>query len=160
MTLLNWIIGNEVPLILGITGLGVFFFSKWILAIKIKDDRYRNFLSVGMTCVFTPVIYVVFIISMLCSNSYYEEICFDQKEWFSNTEERFKMSEDIIDTEMLIGKTRSEVIEILGDEYTSNSQYNIRYYIGFVPGMFRIDPDVLDIRFANGVVAEVRQQET
>jgi len=160
MMVINWIIGNEVFPILGIIGLIVFFFSKWILKKRIKEERYRNFLSAGATFVCTPIIYVTLVLSILFSDSYYTKIEFNQSEWMSNPEERFMMSEDIIDSRMLIGKTQEEVKQILGSEFSQFEAYRINYYIGFVPGMFRIDPDVLEIRFANGVVAEVKQRET
>lgn len=34
------------------------------------------------------------------------------------------------------------------------------YAFGFVPGMFNIGPDVLDIYFENGKVIKVEQHET
>lgn len=157
---INWIIGNEVFLILGVIGLIVFSISKWILRNRVKEGRYRNFLSVGAAFVCAPIIYVTLILSLLFSDSYYTEIEFSQAEWVSNPDERFKMSEDVIDSRMLIGKTQEEVTQILGNDFSQFESYRINYYIGFVPGMFRIDPDVLEIRFANGVVAEVKQRET
>lgn len=63
------------------------------------------------------------------------------------------MTEDIIESEMLIGLTQEEVKQILGGDGTY-------YYVGFVPGFIVIDPDVLSITYENGKVTNVRQYRT
>jgi len=45
------------------------------------------------------------------------------------------------------------------DFYTYNENH-IAYELGFVPGLFNIDPDVLDIYFENGKVVRVGQHRT
>ena len=70
------------------------------------------------------------------------------------------MSEDIIDSEMLIGKTKEEVINLLGKGYSLYDDNWIAYYLGFVPGWIGIDPDVLDIYFKHGKVVRVGQHES
>jgi len=60
----------------------------------------------------------------------------------------------------LIGKTKQEVIDILGDD-GNKMESNVWYYnLGFVPRFMAIDPDVLTIKFDNGKVIEVGQHET
>ncbi len=70
------------------------------------------------------------------------------------------MSKDITKSEMLIGKTKSEVIEILGDEENKMTDDTWHYYLGFVPRFLSIDPDIIIIRFENNQVVEVTQRET
>lgn len=70
------------------------------------------------------------------------------------------MSHNIIDSKMLIGKTKSEVWDILGKEENTESSDIRSYYLWFEPGFMNIDPDVLDIEFENGRVIEVRQHES
>ena len=64
------------------------------------------------------------------------------------------MSKNIIKSEILIGKTKEEVIELLGNGYQDYGENHIGYYLGFVPRMFNIDPDILDIYFENGKVVD------
>ena len=85
---------------------------------------------------------------------------FDEAGWNTNVYERYRMSRDIISSEMLIGKTLEEVIEILGDEVSMNGEEHVVYYLGFVPSILAIDPDVLDIYFRNGQVTKVEQHRT
>lgn len=83
-----------------------------------------------------------------------------KKKWFADKEQRYEMSEDIIKTKVLLGKTKSEIRQILGDEGNTDESDYWSYYLGFRPGFANIDPDVLDIEFKNGKVIEVRQHET
>ena len=70
------------------------------------------------------------------------------------------MSKNIINSEMLIGKTKEEVIELLGNKYSDHGENHIEYYLGFVPRMLNIDPDYLDIYFENGKVIKVSQHNS
>jgi hypothetical protein len=70
------------------------------------------------------------------------------------------MSNDIIKSNLLIGKTKKDVIELLGDDFYSYDENHIAYDLGFVPGLLNIDPDVRDIYFENGRVIKVGQHET
>lgn len=92
--------------------------------------------------------------------TYYPNIDFDKQKWEENQEKRYKMSKNIIKSEMLIGKTKEEVIELLGEDYHTYDDDHIAYDLGFVPELFNIDPDVLDIYFGNGIVIKVEQHRT
>ena len=104
--------------------------------------------------------YVGIIMIWIFSVSYYPKTDFNKQEWNENKEERYKISNDIIKSEILIGKTKDEVIELLGDDFYSYDESHIAYDLGFVPGLFNIDPDVLDIYFEKGKVVKVGQHET
>ena len=65
-----------------------------------------------------------------------------------------------VNSEMLIGKTKEEVIELLGDDFYSYDENSIEYDLGFVPMLFNIDPDVLVIYFEKGKVIKVEQRQT
>jgi hypothetical protein len=94
------------------------------------------------------------------SMSYHPTHDFDKEKWFADKETRYELSEDIIESEMLIGKTKSEVRQILGDENNTDQSDHWSYYLGFRPGFANIDPDVLDIEFKDGKVIRVGQHET
>jgi hypothetical protein len=89
------------------------------------------------------------------SIAYYSTSVFDKNEWNTKIEERFKMSEDIIENELLIAKTQGEVIQMLGNNFITNNESEITYELGHVPGLFSIDPDCLDIKLENGKVISV-----
>jgi len=148
----------EVPIIVLILAIPTYFICKWLMTkLKVGNDRNRKFFAIIPTVILSPIIYVVLVMIWIFSISYYPTSVFDQNEWNSNVEERYKMSEVIIESKMLIGKTRHEVIRILGNEFITNSESEITYELGHVPGLFNIDPDYLDIKFENGKVESVNQ---
>ena len=124
---------------------------------KIGTDKNRKWFALIPTIVFSPIIYVSIIIIWILSVSYYPKKDFNKEKWDTNIEQRYEMSKDIIKSEMLIGKTKEEVIEILGQDYYEGGKDIIYYYLGFVPALFNIDPDILDIYFENGKVIKVSQ---
>jgi len=153
----------EVYLILLVIAFPVFFFWRWLFKRMLKtDEKTRKIVSWSVTLLTTPLVYAGLVIIMVMSLSYYPSRDFDRERWFADEEKRYELSEDIIESEMLIGKTKAEVRQILGTGAESNTDDNDNwwYYLGFKPGMFNIDPDVLDIYFENGKVSKVSQHET
>ena len=80
----------------------------------------------------------------IMSISYYPSYEFDAAKWSANVEERYQMSEDIIESMMLIGKTQNDVIELLGTEFHEDNDNRMIFELGFVPGLISIDPDYLE----------------
>ncbi|MAX81791.1 MAG: hypothetical protein CL843_16635 [Crocinitomicaceae bacterium] len=150
----------EVPFIILVLAIPTYFICLWVMKkLKVGTDRNMKWLALIPTIIFSPVIYIGLIFIWILSISYYPEHDFDQVEWSSNIEERYTMSEDIIESKMLIGKTHEQIIEILGTDYSSNNENRITYELGHVPGLFNIDPDYLDIKLENGIVVRVNQNE-
>lgn len=150
-----------LPIIILILAIPVYFLTKWILKrLKLGNENNRKYLASIPTVILSPLLYVGIILIWIISISYYPMADFNKQAWNENREERYKMSNDIIKSEMLIGKTKEEVIMLLGDDYYSYDESHIAYDIGFVPGLFKIDPDVLDIYFEKGKVIKVGQHET
>jgi len=150
----------EVYFILIVLGVPTFFIWRWLLKKFIKTDKTRKIVTWTATIVATPLIYVGLIMLWIFSMSYHPTHDFDKEKWFADKETRYELSEDIIDSKMLIGKTKTEVRQILGNENNLDQNDNWSYYLGFRPGFANIDPDVLDIEFKDGKVIRVGQHET
>lgn len=134
----------EVPIIILILAIPTYFSFKWILKkLNVGNEKNRKYVAFIPNIFLSPVIYIGLIYLWIFSISYYPSNNFDQTEWKTNTEERYKMSEDIIESKILIGKTKHEIIELLGNDFYSYSDNQIAYGLGFVPGLFNIDPNVL-----------------
>lgn len=150
----------EVPIIILILAIPTYFICKWIMKrLKVGTEKNRKFTALIPTVILSPVIYVGLVMIWIFSVSYYPTNNFDKSEWNSNIEKRYKMSEDIIASKMLIGKTQEEVIQTLGANFSSNNENRITYELGFVPGLFNIDPDYMEIKLENGKVISVHQYE-
>lgn len=153
-------ISIEVYFIILILAIPTFFIWRLIFRKHIKDKNRLNIITLVATLVATPIIYIGIIMLCIFSISYYPSKEFDRQKWISDKESRYELSEEIIESEMLIGKTKSEVKEILGDEENDDDSDLWNYYLGFKPQLFGIDPDVLDIEFENGKVIKVGQHGT
>ena len=57
-------------------------------------------------------------------------------------------------------ESKEQVIEMLGKGNNTLDSDDWLYDIGFVPGLFNIDPSNLQIKFKDGVVVSVKQFET
>lgn len=150
----------EVYLIVFVIAIPTFFFWHWLLKKFIKDDSKRKIATWIGTLILSPIIYVGVVMIWIFAISCYPSHDFDKQKWDSDKEKRYELSEDIIESEMLIGKTKVEVRKILGDEGNTDESNYWNYYLGFRPQLFGIDPDVLDIEFKNEKVIKVGQHET
>ena len=73
---------------------------------------------------------------------------------------KYEMTDDLVDNGKLIGKTKEEIIELLGQEDVSLDGSRWTYYLGFKPSLLGIDPDVLEIEFKDGKVSKCWTRET
>ena len=139
--------------------MGCFIFQI-LKRLNFGNEKNRKLIALIPTIFLSPIIYIGLIYLWIFSVSYYPSNDFDKQKWETNVEERYKMSEDIIESKILIGKTKEEITELLGQDFYSYNEKHIAYELGFVPGLFNIDPDVLDIYFENGKVTKVEQHQT
>lgn len=99
--------------------------------------------------------FVAFIISS--SLLWLFEERFSKGQWRSQPTTRYKMVDDIIESQLLIGKTKDEVIVLLGKPNTSstNQQDVFVYRIGKSPSFFESKREQLLIVFENQLVTKV-----
>ena len=151
----------EVPIIILLLAIPLFFIVKWLLKLlRIGNKKNRKYIAMITSIILSPLIYVGTIVIMFYLLSYYPTQEFDKNLWDQKIEERYKMSQNIINTNLLIGKSKEEVIELLGNDFSTYEENIIEYYLGFVPGFINIDPDCLFIYFEDNKVIKVEQLET
>ena len=105
------------------------------------------------TLILTPLTYIGIILISFFAVSYHPKEEFSREKWFAEEETRYELTDDLIDRELLIGKTKKEVVELLGNTDTTTQQ--MRYYIGFEPGFISLDPSMLCINFEDGRVVDI-----
>ena len=153
-------ISIEVYFIILILGILFFFIWRWLLKKFIKTDNTRKIATWIATVVTTPLIYIGIIMLWLFSMSYNPNHAFDKEKWLTDKEKRYELSADIIESKMLIGKTKSEIKQLLGDEGNSYDSDYWNYYLGFRSGFAIIDASFLYIEFEDGKVIKIGQHET
>ena len=119
-------------------------------------NKLRNPLLWLTTLFVTPAVYVGLFFIWFAFETYYPERDFDKEKWTENVEKRYEYADDLVDNEKLIGLSRKEIKEMLGEpEYESEN--SMTYYIGFSPRhLFGIDPDYLEIDFKDGKARDTR----
>lgn len=137
----------------------LFFMWRWIFKRFVKSQRTRTIATWLATIVSAPIIYIAVVLIWLSSMSYYPSRDFDKEKWFADKEKRYELSEDLIDSRILLGKTKQQIRQLLGDEGNKDESNYWTYYLGFKPGL-SIDPDVLDIYFEDGRVVRVAQHQS
>jgi hypothetical protein len=93
----------------------------------------------------------------------YPHYKFDKSDWATDASQRFKMADDIVDSQMLLGLTKQQAIELLGKPYRDweNSDHTIRFDIGErpTPGL-DLDPDEIVLDLKDGKVVKSYLHET
>ncbi|WP_139252462.1 hypothetical protein [Hymenobacter psychrotolerans] len=142
-----------------------FFAWRWLVSKITERNIYKNILSVVLAICTISVLFFAIICVFLFSLSYYPKHDFDSNEWLKNPEKRYEMTTNMIESKLLIGKSKEEVSRLLGNErrleWTKDGLDCWQYYIGDKPtfGM-DLDPDAIDVYFKNGKVVRVYEHET
>jgi hypothetical protein len=151
--------GAELFFILAIIGFCSFFVWKWIFKKLMEEPSKINLATWVSTIVATPLIYLGIKILFIYSMFYYQEKKFSSTRWHSDAENRFELSKNLIDSNLLIGKTKKQVEQILGKMENFKADEWV-YGLGFVPSPGNIDPDILIVIFKNGRVIKVSQSNS
>ena len=82
---------------------------------------------------------------------------YNKQQWLSQPTERYRMVDNIIESQMLMQKSRAEVISFLGqpDDSLSSSKKGYLYKLGTPPSFFEEEPEHLLVIFESGTVSEV-----
>ncbi|MFT5847057.1 MAG: hypothetical protein ACJARX_000339 [Psychroserpens sp.] len=74
---------------------------------------------------------------------------FDERTWSANPSVRYKMLDDIIDSDVLIGKHKDAIIDLLGTPYNTNllGKDNFTYRLGRPPSFSESKRTILIIDF-------------
>ncbi len=147
--------GIEVYIILLIIGVPMFFIWRRLFRKSIVAGKKRKIVTWVATILSTPIIYTAIISLFFLIGIYYPGHDFDKEKWHSDKDERYEFSENIIKSKMLIGKTKTDIKKLLGDEGNKDNDDDWFYDLGFTPGS--IDPDSMEIEFKNGRVVSVMQ---
>lgn len=82
---------------------------------------------------------------------------FDSTNWKNLPQERYKMLDDILENKYLMGKTKQDVISILGTpdkKFISEDDFYI-YNLGNPPSFFDSTPQYLLVTFENEIVVKL-----
>ncbi|MCD4793048.1 MAG: hypothetical protein K8R54_07450 [Bacteroidales bacterium] len=138
-----------------IIAIPVFFLLRWIYRKIIKKISIRKSVTWISTLIITPLLYIAGLYILFSVISYYPSHDFNKEKWKNDKEKRYELSEDLIAGKILIGKTKQEVIELLGKELNNTKNDSWIYDLGYSPGLIVFDPDILIIEFKDNKVIRV-----
>ena len=145
----------EVYFIVIILGIPIYLIFRWFFKKRIQSVRKRRIVTWLATIAAAPLVYVAIIIIWTFCLEYYPNRDFDHKQWLIDKDERYEFVKDIVNSKMLIGKTKTQVQKILGGDDNTLESDDWYYDLGFRPELFNIDPDNLEIAFKEGKVISV-----
>ena len=134
----------------------IYVLNKWLKKKNLANSGLIASFLILVTFTFIPIGYYQFEERYL--NPKIRSAKFDSHIWKSEETERFTMVNDILDNELFIGKTKTEIIKLLGTDYERGPCNNCVGYSTFDPDIgFSIDHDVLAVYFDSlGHVIEIR----
>ena len=127
---------------------------------KIKNNGFRQLTTWLVPLALTPIVYLGLILIWFAVATYYPERTFEKDKWTTDVEKRYEMTDDLVNNKKLIGKTKKEIIELLGQEENNLDSLRWTYYIGYKPSIIGIDPDVLEIEFKDDIVVKCWTRRT
>jgi hypothetical protein len=139
--------------------LPTFFFWRWLLKKFIKADGKRKIITWVATIVLTPLIYYGFIMLVAFYLSYYPNLHFNKTGWESKPNKRYELSKNLIESKILIGKSRAQLRQLLGSDYSADDSDVLYYALGNTPVILNFDPDpfTLQINLKNNKIISVEQ---
>ncbi len=124
---------------------------------KMGSELNQRNASIFLGIFLSPLLYIGIVGGKLMIEDYSQRHEFNQEIWMSKSSERYKMSNHIIDSKMLIGKPEDELITFLGKDFFKENPNHFSYRIGFVQKIFTKEPFILNVYFKNEKVYFVTQ---
>lgn len=147
----------EVPIIILIIAIPTFFLLRRILKRFIKNSKTRNLNSIAGTIIVAPILYLILIFAFFSYLFYEPQYDFDKEKWFADKNSRFEMRDDIVESGMLKGKNKSEIIQIIGKPESNDSTEWWKYDLGMSGAGFGWQFNYLELQFENGKVSNVKK---
>lgn len=149
----------EVPVIIVLIAIPTFFILGWILKRFIKNKQTRNWTLIAGTVIIAPLLYLVFVLAFFSYLSIKPQHEFNKEKWLADKHSRFEMRDDIIESKILIGKSKSEIIDLIGKPESKDTTELWKYYLGMSEAGFGVQINYLEITFENRKVSDVKPIE-
>ncbi|MBQ7824465.1 MAG: hypothetical protein IJ338_09925 [Bacteroidaceae bacterium] len=124
----------------------------------LRRFKRRDIWSAVCAVIVSPAIYTLIILAVLFYINSASDRVFDRDWWLNNSNKRYEMAGDIINSGMLLGKTKQEVISLLGSDYVdsgNNDVSSIGYDLGFSSEAMNLPDKMLNIEFDGDKVINV-----
>ncbi len=148
-----------VPFIILIIGIPTYFLLHWILKKFIIDSRTLKVSSIIGTLILAPILYFGFIFLFVSYLLYEPQYDFDKEKWFADKNTRYEMRDDLVDSGILNGKTKREIIELIGKSESADSTDIWTYNLGMSGAGLGWQFNRLELTFEDGKISDVKKIE-
>lgn len=130
----------------------------------VKTIDKRKWLTFLVSLVLTPIIYFYVVYPMInIFSNYHHEKYFSSELWRKEPALRYELAGDMISSEVLSHKTKSEVKSLLGpyewlswnDAEKTHDDNRWNYSLGIEPGAFNTEKECIEIVFKNDTVTTI-----
>jgi hypothetical protein len=149
----------EVPIIILLIAVPTFLILRWILKRFIQNKKARNWTSIAGTIIIAPVLYLVLVFSFFSYLFYEPQYDFDREKWLADKHSRFEMRDDILESGILKGKSKSKIIELIGKPVSNDSTELWTYDLGMSGAGLGWQFNYLELTFENEQVSSVKKLE-
>jgi hypothetical protein len=152
-------ISLEVYFLVLVIGTLTFILMNFIFSKIIKASKSKKIASWITTIILSPIIYYAFVEVIFLFLFYEPSYDFTQKRWFDNKELRYQLKDDIVESKILHGKTKIDVINTIGKPDHGDTTELWNYDLGSSCAGFGWQFNYLKIRFENDKVTNVELEE-
>ena len=130
----------------------------------VKTIDKRKWLNILVSLVLTPIVYLYLFYPVLnIFSSYHHQKYFNSEAWLEKPNLRYEMTDNMLRTDTLIGKTKPEVQKLLGtyewlswNDSIKNHDDNLwNYALGQVPGAMNTMKECMTVVFRNDRVVKL-----
>jgi len=136
-----------------------FLFLNWVLKKYIKNQKNRKISTIIGTIILTPILFYGIIYLFLSYIFYEPQYKFDKEKWFNEKNERFEMRDDIVNSKILMKKTKKEVLAVIGEPTKGDTTDIWSYSLGMGGGGVLFQFNDLVVTFKNDTVRKVEKIE-
>ncbi|WP_040282123.1 hypothetical protein [Psychroserpens damuponensis] len=131
----------------------------------VKTIDKRIWLTFLVSLALTPLVYFYAVYPLInIFSNYHHEKQFSSKIWQDKPALRYELSEDMITSEILVGKTKTAIESLLGtyewlswdDTKKDHNPNQWNYGLGLEPGAFNTKKECLELTFENDKVVNLR----
>ncbi len=149
----------EVPIIILIISIPTFLILREISLRFFKKKKTSSWASIVGTIIIASVLYFKLVFTVSGYLFYEPQYDFDREKWFADKHSRFEMRDDIVLSGILNGKSKSEVIELIGKPESNNPTELWKYNLGMCRFRFERQLNYLELAFKKGEVYRVETIE-
>ncbi|MEM6516236.1 MAG: hypothetical protein AAF688_08635 [Bacteroidota bacterium] len=136
------------------------------LFVKTIDER--KWLSILVSLAITPFVYFYALYPMInIFTNYHHQKYFTTERWHDNPALRYEISDNMIASKILMGKSKKEIQALLGkpewlswnDSLKAPDKNKWNYAMGIEPGALNEDKECIEIIFKKESVTELKQYQ-